>query len=77
MHTNKELLAKAIRSFAFTAILMFAAPVILYQAFKNQEHPWFLPVLIVGFLFAIVAIAKGFHSVKLMMDALFGKKKIS
>ncbi|MCV6631315.1 MAG: DUF6095 family protein [Flavobacteriaceae bacterium] len=75
MHTDKELLAKAIKSFGFTALLMFAAPVVLYQAFKNQNHPWYYPVLIVGLALAIAAIAKGFHSVKLMMDALFGKKK--
>ncbi len=74
MNTNKELLSKSIKSFGITVILMFTAPVILYQAFKNLDHQWFIPVLIIGILFAIAAIAGGFYSIKLMMDALFGKK---
>ena len=26
-------------------ILCFVAPVLVYQAFKNQEHPFYWPVL--------------------------------
>lgn len=75
MHTDKELLVKGLRFIAFTIALMFTAPVIVYQAFKNQEHAWFLPVLIAGIILGIAAIALGFYSIKVIMDSLFGNKK--
>ncbi len=75
MHTDKKLLAKGLKFIAYTIALMFTAPVVLYQAFKNEEHQWFLPVLIIGFVLAILAIGLGFYSIKLFMDALFNKKK--
>ena len=75
MHTDKTLLIKGIKFVAYTVLLMFTAPVVLYQAFKNEGHPWFWPVAIIGMLLAITAIALGFYSIKLILDALFGKKK--
>lgn len=72
--TDKELLAKAIKSFLITALVMFTAPTILYQAFKNQDNMLFWPVLILGILLAIYAIYLGFKSVNLVMEAVFGKK---
>ncbi len=71
--TNKDLLIKGLKFLAYTVALMFTAPVVLYQAFKNQDHPWFLPVLIVGGILAFSAIAMGFYSIKTVVDALFGK----
>ncbi|EAR01559.1 hypothetical protein FB2170_13563 [Maribacter sp. HTCC2170] len=62
---------KGVKHFVYTFILMFTAPVVLWQAFKNQEHAFYIPVLIVGIILAIAAIAMGFYSVKLIMDALF------
>ena len=54
---------------------MFSGPVVLYQAFKNQDHPWYIPVLVVGGLLAIGAVGMGFYSIKTLVDALFGQKK--
>ena len=71
--TNKELLIRGLKFLAYTVGLMFTAPVVLYQAFKNQDHPWFLPVLIIGGILALLAIAIGFYSIKTVVDALFGK----
>lgn len=75
MKTDKELLVKGIKSFGFTALVMFLAPVVLYQAFKNTDKPLFIPVLIVGMLLAGFAIYLGFKSVNIVMEAVFGKKK--
>lgn len=69
------MLIKGLKFIACTIALMFTAPVIIFQAFKNQAHPWYWPVLIIGILLAIAAIAFGFYSIKVIMDALFGKKK--
>ncbi len=74
MHTDKDLLVKGIKYVAYTIALMFSAPVVLYQAFKNEEHAFFWPVAIVGFILALVAIGMGFYSIKVIMDALFSKK---
>jgi uncharacterized membrane protein HdeD (DUF308 family) len=53
---------------------MFLAPGLIYQAFKNQENPLFWPVLILGLILAIGAIALGFYGIKVLVDAFFGKK---
>ena len=74
MRTNKQLLIKGLKYIAFAIVLMFTAPVVISQAFKNYGHPWYWPVLIFGILLAIAAIAFGFYSMKVIMDALFGKK---
>ena len=73
--TDKDLLVKGIKSFVYTALIMFIAPVVLYQAFKNTDKPLFVPVLVIGILLAGFAIYMGFRSVNIVMDAVFGKKK--
>ncbi len=74
MKTNKELLLKGIKSLGYTVALMFTAPFTIYEAFKNEEHPLYLPVLILGFILAIAAVGMGFRSIKIIVDAVFGKK---
>jgi len=75
VRTNKDLLIKGVKHFAYTIVLMFTAPIVLWQAFKNQEHAFYIPVLIVGIILAIAAIAMGFYSVQLIMKALFNSSK--
>lgn len=75
MRTDKELLIKGLKFIAYTIALMFSAPIVLYQAFKNEGHPFFWPVAIIGFILAILAIGMGFYSIKVLMDALFNKSK--
>jgi DMSO reductase anchor subunit len=75
LNTNQELLLKGLKFLAYTVALMFSAPVVLFQAFKNQDHPFYIAVLILGILLAIAAIVMGFYSIKTVIDALFGKKK--
>lgn len=77
MRTNRELLIKGIRFLSYTVVLMFLAPVVVWQAFKNQEHAFYIPVLVVGCILGIAAIAMGFISIKTIVDALFGKKNKS
>lgn len=75
MKTDKDLLVKGVKHFIYTVILMFTAPIVLWQAFKNQGHFLYIPVLIFGILLAIAAIAIGFYSVHLVMEALFNRPK--
>jgi len=73
MKTDKDLLIKGLKRIGYTILLMFGAPIVIYQAFRNEGHPFYWPVLIVGFLLAILAIGMGFYSIKTMMDALFNR----
>ncbi|WP_335967262.1 DUF6095 family protein [Galbibacter sp. PAP.153] len=70
--TNRELFFKSLKYFAYTVLLMFMAPTVIYQAFKNQTHPWYWPVLILGLLLAVAAIIMGFYSLKIIMKSFFG-----
>lgn len=54
---------------------MFVAPFVVYQAFKNTEHPLYIPVLIFGLICGIAAIALGFLGVKTITNAFFDKEK--
>lgn len=55
-------------------LAMFMGPFLIYEAFKNEGHPFYWPVLIVGIICAILAIYLGFRSVRIVMEAIFGKK---
>lgn len=72
MRTDKDLIIKGLKHFAFTIVLMFTAPIVLHQAFKNTGHDFYIPVLIAGIILAIAAIAMGFYSVRLIVNAFFG-----
>lgn len=73
MRTNKALLLKGLKFLAYTVGLMFTAPIVIYQAFKNEGHPLYWTVLITGLILAVAAISLGFYGIKLLMDALFNK----
>ncbi|WP_339710166.1 DUF6095 family protein [uncultured Kriegella sp.] len=77
MKTDKNLLVKGLKYLSITIGLMFVAPTVIYQAFKNQEHPFYWPVLIIGLILAVGAIAGGFYSMKVIMDSFFQKKDAS
>jgi hypothetical protein len=47
---------------------------VIWQAFKNEGHPLYWPVLILGVLLAITAIGMGFKGIATIMESLFGKK---
>lgn len=72
--TSKELFFKSLKYFSITALLMFLAPFIIYQAFKNQEHSYYLPVLIIGLIMAVAAIGLGFYSIKIILNSIFYKE---
>lgn len=69
--TNKDVLIKGIKLMAGSLLCMFAGPIIINSAFKNQAHPYYIPVLIVGLLIAATAIFLGFRGIKKIMDAMF------
>ncbi|TDQ30942.1 DUF6095 family protein [Zeaxanthinibacter enoshimensis] len=74
MRTDRELLIRGVKYLGITALLMFIAPVIIYQAFKNEGHPLYIYVLILGFIFALAAVGMGFYSIRTVVNAFFNKK---
>ncbi|MGB1020433.1 MAG: DUF6095 family protein [Flavobacteriaceae bacterium] len=72
---NKPLLIKGLKKVFIGVLCCFIAPVIVMQAFKNQGHPFFLPVLIVGLLGMIAAFFYGFKGIRTLVVALLGKAK--
>jgi hypothetical protein len=72
--TNRDILYLGVRYLGITVLLMFVAPISIYEAFKNSTHPLYIPVLIFGILCAVAAIAMAFLSVKTIVDAFFNKE---
>ncbi len=71
MGTDKNVIIKGVKLLAYTVGLMFMAPVVLYQAFKNTDHSFYIPVLLIGILLAIGAIALGFYGIRVIMRGFF------
>lgn len=70
-HTNKETLSKGIKYLAGALPAAFLGPVILYSSFNNQEHPFYIAVLIVGLLVCAGSIFLMFKGISTIMKALF------
>jgi len=75
MKTDKELLVTGVKKLGYTVVLMFTAPVVIWQAFKNEGHIFYWPVLIIGIVLAIAAVFMAFKGISTIVDSLFGKKK--
>jgi hypothetical protein len=71
---NKKNLFRGLRTMAYAVVLAFIGPTILTSAFKNQEHPMYIPVLGVAILMCIASIALGFWGIRLIVKGLFGEE---
>tara|TARA_B100001057_G_scaffold328309_1_gene328645 strand:+ start:588 stop:818 length:231 start_codon:yes stop_codon:yes gene_type:complete len=72
---NKALLQKGLKKMSLFLLCCFGGPFIVHQAFKNQSHPLYLPVLILGILLLIIAFWYGFSGIKNIMNSLLGQRK--
>ena len=72
---NTNLLKKSLRKIFYFMILCFVSPVIIMQAFNNQENVLFFPVLLFGILLSSTAIIIGFMGINQLVKSLFGKIK--
>lgn len=70
-HTNKTLLGKGLKYLAFALPLSGLGPVILYSAFNNQNHSWYLPVLMAGLVACAGAIYFMFRGINTLMRSIF------
>ena len=72
---NTNLFKKSLRKIFYFMILCFVSPVIIMQAFNNQENVLFFPVLLFGILLSSTAIIIGFMGINQLVKSLFGKIK--
>ena len=72
---NKPILQSGLKKMSLFLICCFIGPIIVHQAFKNQNHPLYFPVLILGFLFLIIALYYGFSGIKSLVNAILGEQK--
>ena len=69
--TNREKLAKGVQTLAMSLGAIALGPIILYNAFMNKEHPFFLAVLIVGVIILFLAIFLILRGLKQILDSFF------
>tara|TARA_B100001559_G_scaffold166439_2_gene139469 strand:+ start:3550 stop:3774 length:225 start_codon:yes stop_codon:yes gene_type:complete len=67
-------LKRGIKRLIVCVFLCFAGPVVLSQAFKNEDHPYFLPVLFIGLFTMISAISYGAWGILTITKALLQEK---
>lgn len=70
-HTNKTTLMKGLKYLAGALPLSFIGPVVLFSSFKNQDHPYFIPILIFAILAMAAAVFLMFKGIATVMKALF------
>lgn len=71
MATNKSVLAKGIKYLAGALPLLFLGPVVITSAFKNEKHPLYVYVLILGILIALAAMFLIFKGIITVLKSLF------
>ncbi len=70
-HTNKALLGKGLKYLAAAIPLSGIGPIVLYSAFNNQAHPWYIAVLIFGILACAAAMFFMFKGITTLVRSLF------
>lgn len=71
---DKIALQQGLKRIFYGILSAFIGPVVIMQAFQNEGHPLYWPVLIVGLLFFCTAIGMGFWGIRTLVAALLGKK---
>jgi len=76
MATNKSILAKGVKYLAGALPLLFLGPLVITSAFKNENHPLYVYVLILGSIIALTAMFLIFKGINTVLKSLFdGDKK--
>ena len=71
---KKNHLAEGIKKIFISIFLMFLGPTILFQSFKNEDHPWFVPVLSLSIVICVLSLFYGIKGLQSIMNAIFKKK---
>lgn len=75
MGTNKSVLAKGVKYLAGSLPLLFLGPVVITSAFKNENHPLYVYVLVLGIFIALAAMFLIFKGITTVLKSLFDADK--
>ena len=70
---KKNYLISGFKRLLITVFLMFIGPTILFQAFKNEEHQWYMIVLAIGLIICATAIFTLFSGIMSIIKHIFEK----
>ena len=70
---NKELIFKGLSRLFVAILFAFTGPVIYTSAVRNEDHPFFIPVLGLGLIACILSILYGFRGIKLLEKGFFNE----
>jgi hypothetical protein len=71
MATNKELLSKGIKYLAGALPLLFIGPIVITNAFMNQQNVWHYLVLAIGIISCISAMYLMYMGLRTIMKSIF------
>ena len=69
--TNKELLAKGVKTLAMSLGAIAAGPIVVYNSFMNQNHPLYLVILTIGILIMLLAMFLLFNGINIILKSFF------
>ncbi len=69
--SQKTIISTALKRIIIAFPLLFIGPVIIHSAFKNQLHPFYIPVLIIGCIVCLSAVLLLFFGIKRLVGDLF------
>lgn len=72
---DKIALQQGLKRVMYAIVLAFIGPFVIMQAFKNEGHQWYWPVLTVGLILSAGSIALGFWGISGTTSAFLGKKR--
>jgi uncharacterized membrane protein len=75
MGTNKSILAKGIKYLAAALPLLFVGPVVITSAFKNEKHPLYVYVLVLGIIIGFTAMFLIYKGINTILKSLFDGNK--
>ena len=73
MSVNREVLNKGLQFLAGSLPTLFIGVFILNSSFKNQKHPLFVYILILGVLICGYAVYLMFKGINTIMKSMFEK----
>jgi len=68
---NKPKMLQGIQKVSTALPLFFVGPVVINSAFKNQEHPWYWPVLLLGIFLCGYGAYRAFKGITTITSAIF------
>ena len=71
MATDKNILAKGVKYLAGALPLLFLGPVIINSAFKNEKHPLYPYILVLGIIIALTAMFLIYKGINTLVKSMF------